>query len=106
MVPKGASKEDEPVKLSFFTLELPMVLDTLNKHLHYRLECKIRELAVSRKLVTRLPWGRVAWGDEAAVPGLNATVDIPLSLMEQNHKARDHICKLLKPYGAKTSSGI
>ena len=76
-------------------------MQSVNDEWSFRLESRMREIAVANNLVTRLPWEKALWGDQV-LEGYPTTVAIDSSLLDRCENTRAAILKLFKPFDSSS----
>ena len=92
---------EKPTKVIFLGKKVELGMQSVNDEWSFRLESRMREIAVANNLVTRLPWEKALWGDQV-LEGYPTTVAIDSSLLDRCENTRAAILKLFKPFDSSS----
>ena len=93
----AATFDGKELTLPFIGHDICTSISVPNDEWRFRLDSRIKTLAVSMKKVPRTPWEIMLYGEDGRIPNTPEFVDIPDSLLYDIRNARDYLLDVIGP---------
>ena len=93
----AATFDGKDLTLPFIGHDICTCISVPNDEWSYRLQSRIKTLAVSLKKVPRMPWEIMLYGEDGRIPNTPEFVDIPDSLLYDIRNSRDYLLDVIGP---------